>query len=139
MVLMSRYLKRIDQFASAHVSAFITPCSTRFVLLHLPHPPNTIPAANASSGNVFPAYTPYTSGPSKGGEHGYGNASTTSNSSGIPNNPTSTQTEEAIRQFFGEVFEIWLKAVMSPFQTVGANLVSPAFHQRVVAAGKKYL
>ncbi|KAL8832047.1 MAG: hypothetical protein Q9170_005044, partial [Blastenia crenularia] len=57
----------------------------------------------------------------------------------IANNPTSPQTEEAIRLFFVEVFEHWLKAVMSPFGGPQREVGSPVFRSRVVAAGKKYL
>ena len=41
--------------------------------------------------------------------------------------------------FFVEVFEVWLKAVMNPFQRVDGDLGSPVFRARVIAAGKKYL
>ena len=57
----------------------------------------------------------------------------------MPNNPTSPQAEEAIRQFFGEVFEVWIKAVMSPFQGVEDMIGSAVFRERVRGAGRKYL
>lgn len=57
----------------------------------------------------------------------------------MPNNPTSPQTEEAVRSFFNEVFEVWIKAIMNPFQGVEDRIVSPVFRERVRAAGKKYL
>ncbi|KAK0511576.1 hypothetical protein JMJ35_006149 [Cladonia borealis] len=129
------YLKRVDQFASSHISTFLTPTSTRFMLLHLPHPPNTAPQSTASP-NSFPPFTPYTSTPASTTT---GSRSSSSSSTSIPNNPTSPQTEEAIRAFFGEVFEVWIKAIMSPFGSVEGKLGSPVFRQRVVAAGKKYL
>ncbi len=131
----NRYLKRVDQFASSHISTFLTPTSTRFMLLHLPHPPNTAPQSTASP-NSFPPFTPYTSTPASTTT---GSRSSSSSSTSIPNNPTSPQTEEAIRAFFGEVFEVWIKAIMSPFGSVEGKLGSPVFRQRVVAAGKKYL
>ncbi|KAL6716866.1 TRAPP subunit [Lecanora helva] len=131
-----RYLKRVDQFASSYVSTFLTPTSTRFMLLHLPHPPNTAPQSTPSP-NSFPPFVPYTSNPSSTTTGG--NRSSSSSSTSIPNNPTSPQTEEAIRQFFNEVFEIWTKAIMSPFCNIEEKLGSPVFKQRVAAAGKKYL
>ena len=70
---------------------------------------------------------------------GGGGKAAAGGAAGIPNNPTSPQTEEAIRQFFGEVFEVWLKAVMNPFARVSGKLGSPVFKARVVAAGRKYL
>lgn len=59
--------------------------------------------------------------------------------SSVPMNPASPQAEEAVRQFFGEVFEVWIKAQMSPFQDVEGKLGSPVFRERVRAAGRKYL
>ncbi|KAK3177145.1 hypothetical protein OEA41_008473 [Lepraria neglecta] len=129
------YLKRVDQFASSHISTFLTPTSTRFMLLHLPHPPNTSPQSTPSP-NSFPPFTPYTSTPASTTT---ASRSSSSSSTSIPNNPTSPQTEEAIRAFFGEVFEVWMKAIMSPFASVEGKLGSLVFRQRVVAAGRKYL
>lgn len=71
---------------------------------------------------------------------GTGTGSATSRSStSIAANPTSAATEEAIKNFFLEVYENWVKAVMSPFYKVNMEVKSPIFKQRVVAAGKKYL
>lgn len=136
VLIYNRYLKRVDQFAHSHISAFLTPTSTRFMLLHLPHPPNTAPQSN-STPNSFPPFMAYTSTPSSNTTAG--SRSSSSSSTSIPNNPTSPQTEEAIRQFFGEVLEVWTKAIMSPFASVEDKLGSPVFRQRVAAAGKKYL
>lgn len=60
-------------------------------------------------------------------------------STSIAANPTSPQTEEAIKLFFTEVYENWVKTIMSPFYHVNMELKSPVFRTRVVAAGKKYL
>jgi trafficking protein particle complex subunit 2 len=66
--------------------------------------------------------------------------STTSRAStSIAANPTSAATEEAIRQFFVDVYEVWVKAIMNPFYTVDKEVTSPVFRARVAAAGKKYL
>lgn len=71
---------------------------------------------------------------------GSGTGSGTSRSStSIAANPTSAATEEAIKSFFLEIYENWVKAVMSPFYKVNMEVKSPIFKQRVVAAGKKYL
>ena len=136
LYLWIRYLKRIDQFASTHISCFLTPTSTRFLLLHLPHPPNTLPLSTPTP-NSFPPFTPYTSQPPS--TSSASSRSSSSSSASIPNNPTSPQAEEAIRQFFSEVFEVWIKAVMNPFASVEGKLGSPVFRARVTAAGKKYL
>jgi len=63
----------------------------------------------------------------------------TRNSTSIGANPTSPQTEEAIKSFFAEVFENYVKAVMSPFYKANMEIRSPVFRQRVAAAGRKYL
>lgn len=134
----SRYLKRIDHFASSHISAFLTPTSTKFLLLHLPHPPNT-PPTSLQTPTSFSPFGPYTSTPSSSLRQSSSLSASSSGSTSIANNPTSPQTEEAIRQFFAEVFEVWLKAVMNPFCGVDTVLGSPVFRARVLAAGKKYL
>lgn len=134
----NRYLKRIDHFASSHISAFLTPTSTKFLLLHLPHPPNT-PPTSLQTPTSFSPFGPYTSTPQSSSRQSSSSSASSSGSTSIANNPTSPQTEEAIRQFFGDVFEVWLKAVMNPFCGIDTTLDSPVFRARVLAAGKKYL
>jgi hypothetical protein len=63
----------------------------------------------------------------------------TRNSTSVGANPTSPQTEEAIKNFFTEVYENYVKAIMSPFYKVNMDIKSPVFRQRVAAAGRKYL
>jgi len=60
-------------------------------------------------------------------------------STAIGSNPTSPATEEAVRNFFMEVYENWVKAVMNPFYKNNSVVGSPVFRQRVAAAGRKYL
>ena len=144
-----RYLKRVDHFASAHISSFLTPTSTKFLLLHLPHAPNQSPPHPDSrqNPNLFPPMIPYTTTAPPSSIFGRpgaagASASAASNSGGsasVPTNPTGPQTEEAMRLFFNEVYEAWVKAVMNPFQTVNKKLASPVFRTRVLAAGKKFL
>jgi trafficking protein particle complex subunit 2 len=64
---------------------------------------------------------------------------TTRASTSIAANPTSPQTEEAIKLFFTEVYENWVKTIMNPFYQVNMEVKSPVFRGRVAAAGKKYL
>jgi trafficking protein particle complex subunit 2 len=108
------WLKVIDSYAptSSHVSCFITGSNHRFMLLHQPTP---VPTSSAGS-----------------------RASTISSNS-IPHNPTGAQTEDAIRQFMTEIFELWVKATMNPFYRLNSPVVSPVFRQRVTAAGRKWL
>ncbi|EGS20434.1 uncharacterized protein CTHT_0022640 [Thermochaetoides thermophila DSM 1495] len=49
------------------------------------------------------------------------------------------QTEEAIKNFFNEVYENYVKAIMSPFYKANQEIKSPIFRQKVAAAGRKYL
>ena len=70
-----------------------------------------------------------------GGTSSSGSRSSTS----IAANPTSAATEEAIKNFFFEVYENWVKAAMNPFYRVNMEVRSPVFRQRVAAAGRKYL
>ncbi|KAL8998659.1 MAG: hypothetical protein Q9169_002320 [Polycauliona sp. 2 TL-2023] len=152
----SMYLKRIDHISHTHISAYLTPTSTRFLLLHLPHPPNTSPIPPPQSSTSYSPYGPYTNafpGTTFNPSSSISSSSSTNTSSnsrilstgsgagggGIPNNPTSPQTEEAIRLFFNEVNEVWLKGVMSPFGGPLERNGSAVFRSRVLAAGKKYL
>lgn len=66
-------------------------------------------------------------------------SSSSRSSTSIAANPTSPQTEEAVKNFFLEVYENWVKTIMSPFYKVNMEVRSPVFRQRVVAAGRKYL
>ncbi|SPO02859.1 related to sedlin [Cephalotrichum gorgonifer] len=66
-------------------------------------------------------------------------STTSSRSSAIGANPTSPATEEAVRNFFTEVYENWVKATMNPFYRADMEVTSPVFRQRVTAAGRKYL
>jgi trafficking protein particle complex subunit 2 len=72
-----------------------------------------------------------------------GNASPSSSSrassSSIAANPTSPQTEEAIRQFMNEVYENWVKTAMNPFYRQGKEIRNPTFRSRVAAAARKWL
>ena len=110
----SRYLKRVDSYppSDAHISCFITGTNVRFMLLHQP--------ATAALGTS-------------------GSRASTISSTSIPHNPASPQTEEAIRQFMNEVFELWVKTLMNPFHHMGNEIKSPVFRQRVIAAGRKWL
>ncbi|KKA28285.1 hypothetical protein TD95_001840 [Thielaviopsis punctulata] len=65
--------------------------------------------------------------------------SSRSSSAAVGANPTSPATEEAIKSFFLEVYENWVKAIMNPFYQVNTQVTSPIFRQRVAAAGRKYL
>ncbi|KAI0439279.1 Sedlin [Xylaria telfairii] len=106
------YLKCIDRFFNNYVSCFLTGGNVKFMLLHQP-PSSSI----SSTGTTNPR----------------------SSTSTIATNPTSPQTEEAVRSFMLEVYENWVKTIMSPFYSVNMEVRSPIFRQRVAAAGRKYL
>lgn len=73
------------------------------------------------------------------GGAGAGGVGSTRSSTSVGANPTSPQTEEAIKNFFNEVYDNYVKAIMSPFYKVNMEIRSPVFRQRVAAAGRKYL
>ncbi|KAH7349880.1 trafficking protein particle complex subunit 2 [Plectosphaerella cucumerina] len=64
---------------------------------------------------------------------------TSRSSTAIGANPTSPATEEAVKNFFMEAYENWIKAIMNPFYSTNTEVTSPVFRQRVAAAGRKYL
>lgn len=66
-------------------------------------------------------------------------ANSSRSSTAIGANPTSPATEEAIKMFFAEVYENWVKAIMNPFYKQNMEVRSPVFRARVAAAGRKYL
>ncbi|KAA8629823.1 hypothetical protein SMACR_05285 [Sordaria macrospora] len=147
------YLKLVDRFFTSYISCFLTASNIKFLLLHQPpsssssglpasstttlgqHPPSS---TSTSSLSVIPSLSTLTGG---GGNSSTitltGGASRTSTS--IAANPTSPQTEEAIRNFFAEVYENYVKAIMSPFYKTNMEIRSPVFRARVAAAGRKYL
>ncbi|PSR78724.1 Sedlin [Coniella lustricola] len=124
------YLKVIDKFFNNYISCFITGANVKFLLLH--QPTGSGVGAGAVSGSSSSSIM---AGTGTGVLGGGGSRSSTS----IAANPTSAATEEAIKNFFTEVYENWVKAIMSPFYKVNMEVRSPIFRQRVVAAGKKYL
>lgn len=149
-----RYLKHIDTYppAAAYISAFLAPSGARFLLLH--QPPQYPSATNTSAATGAPISTgsiaTSTSLSAPGGATTGGTGSSSSlahsaasarapSSSSIAANPTSPQTEEAVRQFMNEVYENYVKTVMSPFYRQGVEIKSPVFRARVAAAGRKWL
>lgn len=126
LTLLIRYLKHIDTYppAAAYISAFLTPSGARFLLLH--QPPQ-LPNSSSSSGLGTSSLLGSSGNLARG------------STSSIAANPTSPQTEEAVRQFMNEVYESYVKTAMSPFYKQGMEIRSPVFRTRVNAAGKKWL
>lgn len=122
-----RYLKHIDTYppAAAYITAFLTPSGARFLLLH--QPPHLPSSTNSGSGLGSSSLL------------GTAGSTTRASSSSIAANPTSPQTEEAVRQFMNEVYENYVKTAMNPFYKQGMEIKSPVFRTRVTAAGKKWL
>ncbi|KAK7751590.1 TRAPP subunit [Diatrype stigma] len=130
------YLKCVDKFFNNYVSCFMTGANVKFLLLHQPL---TTGGAGGGGGGV-PGDRASTGGiRSSGLTSGGGGSSSSSASTSIAANPTSPQTEEAVKSFMLEVYENWVKTVMSPFYRVNMEVRSPVFRQRVAAAGRKYL
>ena len=123
----SRYLKVIDKFFNNYISCFITAGNVKFLLLHQPTGSTTTTAPSGLT-TTTSSLTNTSSA-----------SSSTRNSTSIGANPTSPQTEEAIKNFFQEVYENYIKAIMSPFYRVNQEIKSPVFRSRVAAVGRKYL
>ncbi|KAJ5677585.1 uncharacterized protein N7477_003218 [Penicillium maclennaniae] len=119
------YLKHIDTYppAAAYISAFLTPSGARFLLLHQPPQLPSGPSSGLGSSSLL----------------GSSASTTRTSSSSIAANPTSPQTEEAVRQFMNEVYESYVKTAMSPFYKQGMEIKSPVFRAKVTGAGKKWL
>ena len=131
-LLINRYLKCIDKFFNNYVSCFITGSNAKFLLLHQP----------TASANSYAPGAGGAGGPMMAGSNTAASATTAASSrasTSIGANPTSAATEEAIKNFFNEVYENWVKTVMSPFYKVNMEIQSPLFRAKVAAAGKKYL
>ncbi|KAL5118729.1 TRAPP subunit [Pleosporales sp. CAS-2024a] len=119
------YIKHIDKYQNCFVSCWITGGNTRFLLLTRPRDESLGLTSGASGG---------ARGSLAGGRAAMG-------SSGGLYNPSAPATEEAVKNFFVDVYEAWLKTIMNPFFHVGNGDVvkSPVFRQRVATAAKKYL
>ncbi|KAK5010870.1 TRAPP subunit [Cryomyces antarcticus] len=118
---VNRYLKTIDRYHNNHISCYLTAGNVKFLLLLSP---DTHPAAYTASSNT---------------QRPFSAALARQTSSSLAANPTAPQTEEAIRLFFTEVYDAWVKNLMNPFYMLNAPVRSPVFRGRVMAAGKKYL
>ena len=119
-----RYLKSIDRFPpSTYISAFITANNIKFLLLTCPASSADLPGGSSR--------TSLTSAASSARSSAYPSAATY--------NPTAPATEEAVKNFFYEVYDAWLKTLMNPFYGIDMPIGSPVFRGRVAAAAKKYL
>ncbi|KAI1496707.1 Sedlin [Biscogniauxia marginata] len=128
------YLKCVDKFFNNYVSCFLTGGNVKFLLLH--QPSNTPGTAGGGGGG---GGTTTTAGSASLGAVATTPSSSSRSSTSIGANPTSPQTEEAVRSFMLEVYESWVKTLMSPFYRANMEVRSPVFRQRVAAAGRKYL
>lgn len=117
-------LKHIDKYANNFVSCWITGANVRFLLLTRPRDE----ALGMGGG------TGSQRGSLAGGRSALAGG-------GALYNPTNPATEEAVKNFFVDVYEAWLKTVMNPFFHAGNGDIvkSPVFRQRVATAAKKYL
>jgi trafficking protein particle complex subunit 2 len=123
------YLKTIDRFANAHVSAFLTAANTKFMLLSAADLPTSASHASLSVAGPGATFGVATTRP----------GSARANAAFAAFNPTAPATEDAIKNFFLDVYDAWVKTVMNPFYAPNMPVLSPVFRQRVAAAAKKYL
>lgn len=117
MLMLGRYLKHVDRFHNSYIHCFLTGGNIKFLLLTSP---DSSRSASSTAGSAAASRN-----------------STYSSSAAY--NPTAPATEEAIKNFFLEVYDAWMKTLMSPFYRVDMPIRSPVFRQRIVGAGKKYL
>ncbi|KAF2453948.1 Sedlin [Lineolata rhizophorae] len=134
------YLKNIDRFHTSYISAFLTPTNIKFLLLTCPDPtsstllptPVPTPSSTASTASLSRSTTA-SSITNTTAAAGSGSAYATSY------NPTAPATEDAIKNFFMDVFDAFVKTSMSPFYALDRPITSPIFRARVAASAKKYL
>ncbi|CAG8456788.1 8525_t:CDS:2, partial [Ambispora gerdemannii] len=50
-----------------------------------------------------------------------------------------TKSEDVIRNFFSECYELYIKVLLNPFYELNLPITSPAFDNRVRVIAKKYL
>lgn len=50
-----------------------------------------------------------------------------------------TKSEDSIRQFFNEIYDLYTKTLLSPFYFVNQPISSPIFDQKVRQLARKYL
>jgi hypothetical protein len=142
----TRYLKKVDSFQNNHIHTFLTGGNVKFMLLM----------------NADPLATPYSNFASPPPSR----STSARQSTLIANNPSSSQTEDAVRGFVTEVsllyrhdymawrvysgrnanvyvnmqvYEAWVKCTMNPFYDVNQEITSPIFRSRVAAAAKRFL
>ena len=117
--MLKRYLKHVDRYASSYISCFITGGSIKFLLLSNPEThaaTNTVASRSSAAASAR-----------------------MSSAQGSLYNPTAPATEEAIKNFFMEVYDVWVKTLMNPFYETEMVVRSPKFRERVAAAGRRYL
>lgn len=50
-----------------------------------------------------------------------------------------TKADDAIRQFFTDAYELYMKTLMNPFYEIDLRITSIVFDSRIRGAAKKYL
>ncbi|KAF1964372.1 Sedlin [Bimuria novae-zelandiae CBS 107.79] len=120
------YLKHIDKYANCYISCWVTGANVRFLLLTRPR--DEVLGGGGAGGGL-------------GGQRGSLAGGRLGGGGGGVYRPDAPATEEAVKNFFVDVYESWVKTVMNPFYNAGNGDVvrSPVFRARVAAAAKKYL
>ncbi|KIW00587.1 uncharacterized protein PV09_07940 [Verruconis gallopava] len=115
------YLKYIDRYASSYIFCFLTGGNVKFLLLSNPETHSATNTLTTPGGRSSAA------------------ASARLSAQGSMYNPTAAATEEGVKNFFVEVYDVWVKTLMNPFYHTDMVVKSPKFRERVAAAGRRYL
>lgn len=137
------YLKVVDNYYGYMISSMVTAGNIRFLLLHKPGAASSL--SSGISGASISSESSISGSPSSGSGVGAGSGHNTGASSligsGSSNSSSSyySHNEEPIRQFFFDVYDLYVKTLLSPFYFVNQPITSPVFDQKVRVLAKKYL
>lgn len=134
------YLKVVDNYYGYMISAMCTAGNIRFLLLHKPGggSSNTASGSVLTGGSVDGTGSGMGSGSTAGGTGG-GSGGGLIGSSSTNSSASYAHNEEPIRQFFFDVYDLYVKTLLSPFYFVNQPITSPVFDQKVRGLAKKYL
>ncbi|KAI9726961.1 MAG: TRAPP subunit [Chrysothrix sp. TS-e1954] len=120
------YLKQIDKWQSNLVWYFLAGGGAKLVLVWCPE-------ATSGAAQGLGSEKPGQGRPGSATGMGIGKEKTGKSGDVV------SAMEEPVRAFFAEVYENWIKTVMSPFFVLDKEVQSPVFKGKVAAAGRRFL